>query len=374
MRVDQTLMTRRLVVLLLAIAASVGLVLALVPTQTAAAAAPRRVAIKRTTTTVRPRAVVPATTSTTTKPVTTTVAKPVVTTSTTAKPATPTNSVLFGAESDDLSGLSTFESQAGKKVAVYGYYASFYWDQNFNTTQATAIANRGSIPMLTWEPWNPTCGCADQPAYSDAAIAGGAFDEYLARFAGQVKAWGRPMWIRFAHEMNGSWYPWSVGVNGNTASQYVAAYRHVVDVFRGIGATNVKWVWNPNVLLGSENLAAMYPGDAYVDWVGIDGYNFGAAQSWSTWASPQQVFGATLAAVRGVTAKPIAITETASTEQGGNKAQWIQAFFAMLKANPDIKAFFWFNLNKETDWRIASSTSAQAAFAAGVSDAAVKGA
>lgn len=370
-------MTRRLVVLLLTIAASVGLVLTLVPTQNAAAAAPRRLAIKRTTTTVRPRAVVVTTTSTTAKPVATTVAKPVATTSTTAKPvvtAATNSSVLLGAESEDLSGLSAFESHAGKKVAVYGYYASFYWDQNFNTTQASSIANRGSIPMLTWEPWNPTCGCAEQPEYSDAAIAGGHFDEYLTRFAGQVKAWGRPMWIRFAHEMNGNWYPWSVGVNGNTASQYVAAYRHVVDVFRAAGATNVKWVWNPNTLLGNENLGAMYPGDGYVDWAGIDGYNFGTAQSWSSWGTPQQVFGATLAAVRGVTAKPIAITETASTEQGGNKAQWIQAFFAMLKSNPDIKAFFWFNLNKETDWRIESSATAQAAFAAGVSDGSIKGA
>jgi hypothetical protein len=222
--------------------------------------------------------------------------------------------------------------------------------------------------MVTWEPFNPSNG-VDQPGYSLAAIANGTHDAYLSRWATQIKTWGQPLWLRFAHEMNGDWYPWAEGVNGNAPGSYVAAWRHVHDVFANAGVTNVTWVWTPNVLIpGRPSYASLYPGDAYVDWVGLDGYNWGTSASWSSWQSPTAVFGSSLASLRGVTSRPIVIGETASAEVGGNKAQWVQQFFSMLSANPDIKAFVWFNFLKETDWRIESTPATQAAFAGGVAD------
>ena len=279
--------------------------------------------------------------------------------------------MLFGAETEEsgsnFAQLASFENHAGKKASIYGYYASFFYDPNFDAAMATAIANRGTIPMLTWEPWDPTNGAVVQPNYTLAKIANGSLDAYLGRWANQIKAWNRPLWLRFAHEMNGDWYPWSEGVNGNTPGQYVAAWRHVHDVFTQAGVTNVTWVWTPNVLMdGRPSLASLYPGDSYVDWVGLDGYNWGASASWSSWQSPTSVMGTTLANLRQVSSRPIILGETATTEVGGNKAQWIQQFFSMLSANPDVKAFLWFNLLKENDWRIESSPSAQAAFATGV--------
>lgn len=269
---------------------------------------------------------------------------------------------------DGLASLSAFESNAGKRVGLYSWYESFQ-DADFPTTAATNVANHGAVPMITWEPWDPANGTANQPSYSLAQIAGGAYDAYISRWAGEIKAWGRPLRLRFAHEMNGNWYPWSSGVNGNTASQYVAAWRHVHDLFAAAGTTNVTWLWTPNVVDGMAPIAPLYPGDAYVDWVGVDGYNWGTTQSWSAWQSFSQVFGSSLSALRQLTARPIVIGETASTETGGSKAAWISDFFSQLKANADIKAFIWFDLSKETDWRIESSAAAQQAFRTGISDA-----
>ena len=105
----------------------------------------------------------------------------------------------------------------------------------------------------------------------------GHHDAYIREFAEAAKAWGHPFFLRFNWEMNGNWFPWSEGVNGNQPGEYVAAWRHVHDIFTQVGATNATWVWCPNVDPASKlhDLASLYPGDAYVDWTGLDGYNWG---------------------------------------------------------------------------------------------------
>jgi beta-mannanase len=281
--------------------------------------------------------------------------------------------VLFGASTDESSftsfaKLDELESHAGKQVSMYVLYKSFYWDPDFPTAQANAVVAKGMMPFMTWEPFNPSNG-TDQPEYALARIAGGNFDPMINRWAQQIKAWNHPMYLRFAAEMNGDWFPWSIGINGNSSGDYINAWRHVHDIFAANGVSNVKWVWNPNVN-GAQRvaLASVYPGDGYVDMVGIDGYNWGTSASWASWQSPTSVFGSTLNEVRAITRRPVMIGETSSAEAGGSKAQWIDEFFSFLKANQDIRAFVWFNYNKETDWRIESSSGAQAAFARGISD------
>jgi hypothetical protein len=279
-------------------------------------------------------------------------------------------SVLWGAATPDLASLQSFNSDAGKPASLYLFYNGFGDNANFDPSQSTAIAKLGATPFLAWEPWDATNGSVDQPAYSLANIASGAFDQYVSAWAQEIKAWGNPLWLEFAPEMNGNWYPWGDGVNGNTPAEYIAAYRHVHDLFTAAGVTNVVWVWTTNVTSdGATPISAFYPGDAYVNMVGVDGYNWGTTQSWgSVWQSPTQVFGPTLADLEKLTTRPIVIAETASTEQGGNKAQWVRQFFSLLAATPVIKAFVWFNFNKETDWQIESSSTARAAFATGVAN------
>src|SRR5206468_3672998 len=103
-----------------------------------------------------------------------------------------------------------------------------------------------------------------------SAIASGAWDAYITRWAQAARTWGKPMRLRFAHEMNGNWYPWAEGVNGNVAGDYVKAWKHVRAIFWSVGATNVTWVWSPNIVYpGSTPLAGLYPGDTYVGEVGV---------------------------------------------------------------------------------------------------------
>ena len=123
--------------------------------------------------------------------------------------------------------------------------------------------------------------------------------------------------------MNLSDNTWGPGVNGNTPEEFVAAWRHVVSVFRAVGATNVLWVWSPNVDCGGQcPFDAFYPGDAWVDWVALDGYNYGPVDD-VPWMSMAQIFGPSYDDLTALTTKPLMIAETASTEEGGDKAAWI---------------------------------------------------
>jgi beta-mannanase len=284
--------------------------------------------------------------------------------------ASPSSTVYLGVHVpgwlQDLSLVTAFEAKAQKAVSIVMWYQGWGLtdgSQNFETRWMNAVRNHGSIPLVTWEPWLYTQG-VNQSAYSLQNIINGRFDAYIRRWAQDSQAWGHPYFLRFAHEMNGNWNPWSEQVNGNRPGQYVLAWKHVHDIFKAQGATNVTWVWSPNVeYAGSIALRELYPGDDYVDWVGMDGYNWGTVSSHS-WQSFSQVFEQTYHDILALTSRPLMVAETASTELAGNKASWISdAFAKQIPDNfPRIKAVIWFNENKETDWRIESSTAAQAAF------------
>lgn len=289
---------------------------------------------------------------------------------TSAKPLATGRSVLFGVSTPagprDLSELDAFEGDAGTPVDVVMYYQGWAVDE-FDPGLARSVAGRGALPEITWEPWDFRAGL-HQPDYALARIVDGTHDGYITRWAEGAKAYAGPLLLRFGHEMNGRHYPWSEQVNGNGPGQYVEAWRHVVDIFRGVGATNVAWIWSPVVSsAGTTPLEQLYPGDGYVDWVGVDGYNGGSALPWGGWQSFSRIFDATLTELAAITtAKPVMVAETASVERGGSKAAWITDFFAQLARHPEIKGFVWFNHDKEADWRIQSSEAAREAFAAGV--------
>jgi len=264
------------------------------------------------------------------------------------------------------------EEDAGKKASIvmlYQGWAMAHGAENFEPVWMDNIRNDGAIPMVTWEPWD-YLGGVNQPAYSLSSIMSGAHDSYITRYALDAKAWGHPFFLRFAHEMNGDWYPWNEGLNGNTPGQYVQAWRHVHDIFTANGVTNATWVWSPNIEYGgSIPLSGLYPGDAYTDWIAMDGYNWGATQTWKSWQTFSEVFGPTYSVITALTQKPLLVGETASTELTGDKAAWItNALTTEIFNYPRIKGFIWFNEDKETDWRIESSPAAQAAFARAVAN------
>jgi hypothetical protein len=257
--------------------------------------------------------------------------------------------------------LAEVAALAGEAPSIVLSYKDF--NQPAPIAELDAVRARGADTLLTWEPWT-WGGGNEQPAYSLDRIAAGEFDAYLREWGTALGRWGQPVYLRFAHEMNGNWYPWAEGVNGNDAGDYVAAYRHVHDVVDSTGATNITWVWNPNVpYWGSSPLPQLYPGADYTDLVALDGYNWGTSQSWSAWQDPAVLFGDGISQLRQLApGKPIMIAETASSELGGSKPRWITDLVGYLSAQQDVVALVWFHIDKEADWRINSSQASADAF------------
>jgi hypothetical protein len=268
--------------------------------------------------------------------------------------ATPSNG-WDGSELDHVAAIT------GEQPTIVLHYLGFV--DELHAGQLDGIQDTGAMSLLTWEPFDWRAGRVNQPRYRLANIINGRFDAYVTRTARTIAAHGEPVLLRFAHEMNGAWYPWSEQVNGNRPGEYVAAWRHVHDLFTELGVDNVTWVWSPNVEFGgSQPLDGLYPGHDYVDAIALDGYNWGTTAA-SGWQSPGEVFDATLATVRELSpGTPLLIGETSSSEVGGDKAAWNTSLFTWLEDNPDIEALVWFQLDKETDWRIDSSRESADAF------------
>lgn len=275
---------------------------------------------------------------------------------------------LFGLSSAGPNqGVSTAVATAaalGRHLDVVNVYAAWVWATPLPTATLRAIASAGATPEITWEPWDPRLG-ASQPAYAPARIAAGAYDGYLTGWAQAAAAYGGPLMLRFGHEMNGTWYPWSPGAGGGSPADYVAAYRHVHDLFRVAGAGNVSWVWSPNIVQGMPTpLAAVYPGPGYVDVIGIDGYNGGTDVPYmGGWRTPQQVFDSTLQALPALApGVPVILNETGCSEHGGDKAAWITSLFGYLRTTR-VTGVLWFDVDTpgQADWRLATSTTSTAA-------------
>ncbi|HYF71306.1 MAG TPA: glycosyl hydrolase, partial [Nocardioides sp.] len=219
---------------------------------------------------------------------------------TTADPAPAGRS--FGIAMDQVPGttapLEALAAQLGRRPDRVTWYVAWSSGSGFPSADAARVAAFGATPVITWEPWNPANG-TNQPVYALKRIASGAHDAYVRTWAQQARAYAGPVVLRFAHEMNGNWYPWAASVNKNTAGSYVAAWRHVVDVFREQGATNVSWQWSPNVpYAGATGLGLLYPGDAYVDSVALDGYNWAGVTAGAAWVSFADLFAAGAQQVR----------------------------------------------------------------------------
>jgi hypothetical protein len=289
-------------------------------------------------------------------------------------------SQLTGTEAPwDMNAVASFEQMAGKPISLLHFSSPF---ANCSTTPCSYYAfpwtpfnnirAHGSIPFFSWGS-ESIPGSLNEPDFQLADVTGGAYDSYIRAFATRAREWGHPFFLRFDWEMNGNWFPWSEQANGNGPGQYVAAWRHVHDIFASVGATNATWVWCPYVDPNStlQSLGSLYPGDAYVDWTCLDGYNWGPnATPPRTWRSFNYLFNSTYHQITDTIApsKPILVGETASSEYGGSKAGWIHNMFEWLPTEfPKIRGLLWFEKRDGgMDWPIETSESARAAFAAGI--------
>ncbi len=290
---------------------------------------------------------------------------------------------VYGLNSDppwDMQAVDIFESHTGKPISILHWgrrwqtaNGAYY---GFSATLMEAVRQRGSYALLDWTSWAyGQVAHEDAPLFSLANIISGTHDTYIRQWATDARNWGHPFFLRFDYEMNGDWFPWSEVTNGNSPGQYVQAWRHVHDIFTQAGATNVTWVWCPNIdLSDSIPLENLYPGSAYVDWTCIDGYNWGPEPNHGgRWWNFHDIFKPTYDHILAIApGKPMMIGETSSTELNGSKADWITDALTvqMPLSFPKMKAFVWFNVNADNmDWAIESSASATAAFAAGIASA-----
>ncbi|MDH3009312.1 glycoside hydrolase family 26 protein [Gordonia alkanivorans] len=220
-----------------------------------------------------------------------------------------------------------------------------------------------ALPVLTLEPWEPS-GSRGQTPFSLKRIIAGALDADLRRWAHDLASWGKPVLLRFAQEMNGAWYPWSIGVNDNTANAYRMAWARLHAIISE-KAPNVKYVWAPNAITeGTSDFRDCYPGTDLVDYLGLDGYNWGAAPG-HQWQSAEKLFSSSIAALSSLDANlPILISEVGCAEghRRDLKASWIRDFFTVIDANDQVSGFLWFQMDKERDWRFNSSPVSTGAF------------
>jgi hypothetical protein len=265
------------------------------------------------------------------------------------------------------------ESEYGVTPAGVMWFDSWASGLAFPVDQARALWRRGIMPNYTWEPWNTALGLNDPGQIHLQDVVDGTWDGYIRDRAREFAAVRGPIMVRWAHEFNGNWYPWGIANNNADPSLYVRAYRHVHDLAVAAGARNVQWVWAYNNGSSPDEAyndpAAAYPGDHYVDWVGIDGYNWGFGPSWDPtgdhWASFDATFATAYAKARAVAPRrPVMLGEFASSEDGGDKAQWFRDMDATLRsgAYPDLKLLTYFDLTKEEAWSPSSSPAALAAF------------
>ncbi|HET7324403.1 MAG TPA: glycosyl hydrolase [Halococcus sp.] len=284
--------------------------------------------------------------------------------------------------------VDAFVPDAAKKGIVEGVF--------------TDIWEAGSVPLVSWQPFLKRKQQTSETI--EREIAQGKYDDGIETWADLLTKWARPrgdktrgrrFYFRPAHEMNGDWFPWSAvdssrinatatasksadtsGPNpaAGTPKDYVEMWRRMHGIFSktAMDETDIQWIWSPNVTeVGNIKTERYYPGDKYVDWVGLDGFNFGGTQWYSGWDSPEVLYDPMMNRMRKLTSKPIALTEFATSSfvpandqdadkddgqyRPEKKVAWIEDVFAYIKAN-DIKMACWFNLDKtgpdEADWAI----------------------
>jgi mannan endo-1,4-beta-mannosidase len=252
----------------------------------------------------------------------------------------------------DYGPIGDFTHAVSRQPNLVGYFSG--WAQPFAASFAQRLRAHGIIPFVQID-----------PTYASVpAIAAGEYDDYLRTYAASVRAFGHAVVIGFGHEMNAPWYSWGYG--HVRPGVFVAAWRHIVSIFRNQGADNITWLWTINQdRPGTGPIASWWPGAKYVTWVGIDGYYFRPSDTFAG------VFGSTIQEVRALTGKPILLSETAVGPKAGQFTKINDLFSGMRQYR--TLGLVWFDKVQHDgiyhqDWRIENDPQATAAFRLGISE------
>ena len=248
---------------------------------------------------------------------------------------------------DSYLGIERFAHAVGRQPNLVSYYSG--WGEEFQAAFARTAANHGATTIVQIDPDNVALG----------QIADGTYDQYLVSFAGAVAAFRHQVIISFGHEMNGFWEPW--GYHHARPADFIAAWRHMVTVFRSHGTSNVTWLWQVNSSTSKTGpVRDWWPGSEYVNWVGVSGYYYVPGNKFTN------VFTPVVAAIRKFSQAPLLIAETGVGPEAG-QARGIENLFAGLRAEHYL-GLVWFDqhsyggLYKGENWRLEDSPSGLAAF------------
>lgn len=267
----------------------------------------------------------------------------------------------------DVSAVRDWEAAVGQRADVVQTFVSWEYDDepglnDFPADEAREISKGGRTLEVSWVPSNPDDG-RDQKDFSLDSIAGGAHDDYVRSFAEEVRDSGLHVRLRLGHEMNGNWQAFNESNSGNDAGDFARAWRHVHDLFSDVGATDVEWVWSPNIV-GPDltPLAGLYPGDAFVDVVGIDGYSYPK----SGCPSPSLLFDETLREVRAITQRPVGLAEVGVERRCPDRAAWVTDLFGWAEEHGVREITWWERAGDRDDFRLAGDNAPLEAYRAAV--------
>lgn len=289
--------------------------------------------------------------------------------------------------SEENQAIKNFESSTKARLDIVDIFVD--WMTPFENVSHSLlhVADKGSLAMLSWEPHGVTTqhildGTKDLYLRDGRKVP---VDEYIEEFAKGMcdvaLLKGQPVLLRMMHEMNGHWFSWGIshendqGQRPNTNESYKAAWKKIHDVFRDHCSSGVLFVWAINHFsVGTgTSFTGTYPGDDYVDWVGLDGYNWGTNAYWG-WQDFDTIFSPSYCEVTRSISKPVLLAEIATTEKGGDKAAWILDMFRKLDQGtyPQVRGFVWFDYPKfeieirgPMDWPVGSSAKSLQAFSQG---------
>jgi beta-mannanase len=260
-----------------------------------------------------------------------------------------------------ITGLSSqsYDPQLIKHFGIINVFLA--WQDKFPKSISSKL-NQKQILMITWEPYlnDPQAPSILQD------ILDHKYDDLIQEFALNLKEYQKPVLLRWGHEMNSDWYSWSGMYNDRNSKVYIKTFQYIHHIFQQLNCDNVKFVFSVN----AQDIPAKkwnrfenyYPGDKYVDIIGLDAYNWGTTQKWhrffrSRWTNPKKMLRKPYERIiQSFPSKPIILTEIGTTSQGGDKQKWLENFFQILPQRfKAIKGFVWFDIIKETDWAISSN-------------------
>jgi mannan endo-1,4-beta-mannosidase len=254
--------------------------------------------------------------------------------------------------------LEATEQRLGRHIDAVMWYQ--WWDtpwllgkkpKEFQTSWIAEAGNRDIL--IKWEPWKPGKQIV-QPEFSLQSIVAGRHDLYIRRWAQKIRDCRRQIYLSPMPEMNGFWNQWSIPLGKHKPEDFHSAWRYLHQVFASEGAGNVSWVWAPNAgdMPLEIPMELFFPGGEYVDVLGLSVYNWGTVRHWSKWNSFAEIIQPYYDRISLLSDSPIWIAEMGCAPEGGDKSRWIQEMFQYLPSLPRLETIIWFDMKKETDWRI----------------------